>query len=463
MYGLLILATLSAAFNGLYIGYDYGVIGGFFAIPASEAYFQWESDTAKGFIASSFVLGGLFSAIVAGSIADTIGRRMSIISTAVISAIGGLLQTIAVNIAMLYVGRFVSGLAVGMAYVVAPLYIAEVAPKQWRGTLVYFIQINLCLGLLVSTIINYGASFIKGNGSFRLILALQMLPPVFIITGMLFSPESPRWLIYKHKTALARRNLARFRNIQLNDPLLDKEIQIIQQSIEADNKPDQAKWHHLVKDGMWRRLLLASAIGSLQQLCGINAITYYSPDILSMSGITESSEQLALTIISGVTNLIGSITGTLLVDRFGRRTILVSGGLIMSSTLFTISILIATGAKEETSHAKAYGILAMMCLFVGAFSFSWGPVTWIYVTEIFPQHARGKAMAVSATLSWACNFIVSQVTPLLFTSLGWGSFLIYGGVCLIGSIWEYIVFPETKQKSFEEINAMFSAKDRQNQ
>ncbi|KAI8050185.1 general substrate transporter [Syncephalis plumigaleata] len=383
---------------------------------------------------------------------DKLGRRTTLLISAGFALLGGLLQTVAVNLAMIYTGRFISGLAVGMSLVAAPLYIAEIAPKQLRGTLGYTIQINIGLGTVVASTVR--------QCSFRCILAMQIIPAFVIATGMWFSPTSPRWLIHRNREKSARYNLARLRGLSVDDPRISEEIESIQQSINMDNDAEQAGWRVIIDNGMWRRLLLACGAGALLQLNGINAVTYYSPDILRMSGITDPVQQLALTIATTVSNVVGAIIGTTIVDRYGRRAIMVTGGMLMGVALVAISVLLATHDENERGRTTGYSVLALECLYIAAFAFSWGAITWIYVSEIFPQYVRGKAMTVAAIVCWTCNFCVSQISPLLLSSIGWATFVIYGGICLIGSTWEFFVFPETKQQSIEDIARMFTKKPR---
>ncbi|RKP26219.1 general substrate transporter [Syncephalis pseudoplumigaleata] len=456
MHARLLLATISASFSGLYLGYDYGVIGGFFTLPISKEYFQWPNDTAKGFIASSYVLGGLLSCMMGGYVVDIIGRRMALIITGGFALVGGLLQTVAVNLAMIYAGRFISGLAVGVANVAGPLYIAEIAPKRWRGALGYAIEYSIGVGIVFAAVVSYGVYFIEGQASFRVLLAMQMVPAFFVAVGMWLSPASPRWLLYKGRSEEARHSLARLHGLPVDSAQVSEELAAIQKATEVDHQSAQSEWRSLIEDGMWRRLLIACGAGALMQLSGINALIYYSPDIFRMAGITEVTKQLALSIATSVANLVGASVGIAIVDRYGRRTILVSGGLLMGISLVVISILIGIhGNGEELETAVGYGVLAMECLYMTAFAFSWAAIVWIYVAEIFPQHVRGKALTIAFIMSWICNFCVSQITPLLLTSIGWGTFAILGGICILGSVWEYFVFPETKQKSFEQIDAMF--------
>ncbi|KAI9591330.1 general substrate transporter [Syncephalis fuscata] len=451
------IAAASAALCGLYIGYDIGVMSGVLAMPASKEYFQWKNDFQKGFVASSFLLGALISSTTSGHIADRFGRRMSIIAASIVFLIGGALQTAATKLSMLYAGRIVAGLAIGITYAVVPLYHSEISPKTKRGAVIFFKNVAITFGMFSAYIINYGVSHLDGTIGFRVTLAIQLLPAFLVIIGMLISPSSPRWLMYTGHEKAARESLAKFRNWSEDDFRLITEIEEIKESCEQQKTLSKTFLISILKGNMRKRVLLSLSISLLQQMSGVNTITYYAPDIMRISEFTDSTEQLSMTIGNGATALLFCIVGVFLVDRVGRKALFAFGGIMMGLSMLILAILLALITSDSTSRSKGYGVLAMQYAFNAFYAFTWGPTPWVYVSEICPQHIRAKVLGISTTCSWLINFTVTQLSPYLIDALGWGIFAIYAGICILGGLWEYFVLVETKNKSLEEIGDFFTS------
>ncbi|RKP04686.1 general substrate transporter [Thamnocephalis sphaerospora] len=446
----MLASVLIASIGGFFYGFDMGIINGVLAMPSAHERFLWANDAQKGFMVSSFVLGSTVSSLFSGHIADRIGRRWSIVLCSVVVIAGSLCQALAMNIVVFCIGRVTGGLAVGVTATVVPIYISEIAPKKIRGRLVVVMDIAMASGIAVSYLLNYGTSHLPGELSFRIPLGAQVLIAMPLLLCLPFFPSSPRWLLQRGRENEARQALARLRGLASDSPQVVSEIEELQRAINTEQGSRQARWNDLFTNGMWRRLCIGVGIFSFRQLSGINAVTYYAPDILRRSGFENSTTQLLATAVFGIIGVVAAITSIFLIDRAGRRKLLIIGALIMTGTMAALGLIIALQKVYGVSElALSYGCLAMLYLHSFAFSLSWGPVPWITPSEIFPQHVRAKGAAVSTFANWVVHFALAQATPSLLASINWGLFVIFAGICLIMALWTYRVVPETRGQSLE--------------
>jgi sugar porter (SP) family MFS transporter len=449
----LILTAFVSAIGGLLFGYDIGVINGVLEMGPFKDTFKWENSTQEGFIVSSLQLGCFIGSIFSSILCDRLGRRRSILVGAVVFCVGGAAQTFASTLPPLYAGRLIAGLAIGLLSMAVPLYLSEIAPKEIRGRLVSMQQLAITVGILVAFLINWGTSSIASDNSWRVPFGLQVAFSVLMAIGMLFLPSSPRWLVSHNYVQLGERALAKLRGGQSND--VKEEFDEIQENIRLEREIGDGSWSELFSNGMWKRLAIGVALQMFQQLTGINAVMYYAPRILKASGFSATDITLLAVAGTGVVNVVMTFPGIFLVDRLGRRPLLISGALIMAAAMSALGAMIAIFGPDYVNHAVPWACLVMVYVFVSAFAYSWGPIGWIYPSEIYPLRIRAKATSITTSSNWLFNFIIAQVFPALLNSIQWGVLLLFAGFSISMAGWVWLSVPETKGKSLEEIDKLF--------
>ncbi|KAI8057223.1 general substrate transporter [Syncephalis plumigaleata] len=451
--GYMILTALVSAIGGLLFGYDVGVISGVLVMDAFKETFVFSSETQKGLTVSILLIGAFVGSFCVFYVADRFGRRLACISGAIIFIGGGMMQTFAQDLPLLMAGRFIAGLAIGVLSMVVPLYLSEVSPKEYRGLVVSMQQLAITIGILVAFFVNYGTASIVGDASWRIPFGLQNVFAFGMAIGMLFLPSSPRWLMSRGRVDQAAQALRKLRGD--NGVAVQQELDEIQDSIRLEREIGDGGWGELSANGMWRRVLIGVMLQMFQQLTGINAIMYYAPAILQSAGFSERSVTLLATAGSGIVNVVMTIPGMYLVDRTGRRTLLLGGAAIMAAAMTISGVMIAVYSPEFKVKAVPWVCLIMLYLFVAGFAPSWGPIGWIYPSEIYPLRIRAKAMSLTTSSNWLFNALVALLVPEFLAAVPWGAFITFAIFLIIMAIWVYFMLPETKGKSLEEIDALF--------
>lgn len=449
----LILTAFVSAIGGLLFGYDIGVINGVLEMTPFKDTFKWEDSTQEGFIVSSLQLGCFIGSIFSSVLCDHLGRRRSILVGAIIFCVGGTLQTIAGALAPLYAGRLVAGLAIGLLSMAVPLYLSEIAPKEVRGRLVSMQQLAITVGILVSFLINFGTSKITNNWSWQFPFGLQVVFSAMMAIGLLFLPSSPRWLVSRNYVHQGEQALTKLRGGDTPD--VKAEFEEIQDSIRLEREIGTGSWSEVFSNGMWKRLAIGVALQMFQQLTGINAVMYYAPRILKASGFSATDITLLAVAGTGVVNVLMTFPGIFLVDKLGRRPLLISGALLMAAFMSTLGAMIAIYGPQYTNPIVPYVCLIAVYLFVSSFAYSWGPIGWIYPSEIYPMRIRAKATSITTSSNWLFNFIIAQIFPALLNSIQWGVMFLFAGFSLLMACWVWLSVPETKGKSLEEIDKLF--------
>ncbi|MUV48257.1 sugar porter family MFS transporter [Haloarcula sp. CBA1122] len=423
-----------AALNGLLFGFDTGIISGAFLF-IQDSFVM--SPLVEGIIVSGAMAGAAAGAAVGGQLADRLGRRRLILIAAIVFFVGSFTMAVAPNVPVLVAGRLIDGVAIGFASIVGPLYISEIAPPRIRGGLTSLNQLMVTTGILLSYFVNYAFA---DAGAWRWMLGAGMVPAVVLAIGILKMPESPRWLFEHGRKDEARAVLKRTRSGGVEEELGD-----IEETVETQSETG-------VRDLLapWLRPALVVGLGLavFQQITGINAVIYYAPTILESTGLGNVASILA-TVGIGTINVVMTIVAILLVDRVGRRRLLLVGvgGMVATlAVLGTVFYLPGLGG--------GLGVIATisLMLFVSFFAIGLGPVFWLLISEIYPLSVRGSAMGVVTVANWGANLLVSLTFPVLTDGVGTSAtFWLFGLCSLVGLLFVYRYVPETKGRTLEAI------------
>ncbi|KAJ1959633.1 hypothetical protein GGI12_004241 [Dipsacomyces acuminosporus] len=455
-----------SAIGGLLFGYDTGVMSSILEMDEWKDYFHRPSSIGVGVIVSLLIAGCFVGALFGGWLADKFSRKRTIMGACLVFSLGAAIQTGSRNRGMLIVGRFIAGLGVGVLSMTVPVFQSEISPASIRGRLVSLQQWAITWGILIAFWIDYGCHFIKSNAAWRIPLGLQIVPALFLFFAMFFMPYSPRWLVNNGKVDEAHKVLARLRaDGDMDAPEVLEELEEIKEAVRIDREVSVHSYSELFKYPIRRRVVLGVVIQALQQLTGINVIMYFAPSIFKQSGLTGSDASLLAQGINGVINMLATIAPILWVDRWGRRKTLMFGSLGCGVSYLVQAI--ATGATQHKTieangdlnlnmpKGPSYLIIVMVYIFVISFAASWGPIGWIYPSEIFPMRIRSKANSITTASNWLFNFVIGLVAPILIKKITWGLDLIFAVIMFASVGIIYLFFPETKGRSLEEMEVIF--------
>jgi SP family arabinose:H+ symporter-like MFS transporter len=442
----LFLAAIAAALGGLLFGYDTAVISG--AVGFLQKHFQLSAGLT-GWAASSALIGCMAGAAAAGPLSDRVGRKPVLFVCALTFAVSGILTALSATLGEFVSMRFLGGFAIGAVSVVSPLYIAEVAPEAVRGRLVSLYQLAIVSGILVVFFVNLMIQH-QGDEAWNVAFGWRWMFGSLTFPAALFAllalpiPESPRWLLKSGRADKAQAILERIAGPEG----ADREMRAIERSLSEES----GSLADLLQPGYRRALLIGVALAAICQFCGINAIMYYAPEIFKASG-AGSDSAFVQTIAIGVVNLLFTVVAIWMIDKAGRRPLLIVGSIIQALSLIAVGAAFAHGSG-------GLSLLAPMLLFIAAFAAGMGPVPWVVISEIFPTRIRGGAVSIATLTLWAADFIVSQTFPILNASVGPArTFWLYGICSIIGLLFVAFLIPETKGRSLEDIqNAWVSGK-----
>ena len=432
---LLIFST-AAALGGLLFGFDTGVISG--AIHFIKIEFNLNA-YQEGFAVSNLMVACVIGALLAGPIADWIGRKKVLILCAVLFTVSAILSALPRSFTELVIARFIGGMGVGMASVVSPMYIAEISPAKIRGRLVALNQLAIVVGILLSYLSNW-LLVDTGINNWRYMLVAEILPAITFLVGLFFIPESPRWLT---KEGLEKEALDVL-NVVAGAANADHELQEVKKSLAEKRTSLKELLHPSL-----RRVLIVGILFSLfAHITGIDTIIYYGPIIFLESGFKTDSALLASVMI-GITNLIFTFVGMAMVDKAGRKFLLLVGlaGMGISMTL--------VGLCMQSDMISAKWTLLWIMTYIASFAMSIGVVIWVYLSEIYPTRVRGQALSVATMVLWLGNVILTQLFPVMMERFGGGTFYIFSFICLLAFIFTWTMVKETKGVSLEEIEEMW--------
>jgi len=462
-----ILMTTFAAFGGILYGYDTGTIGG---VKVMRNFLQtFGYDTGGGvyalttanesLIVSILSAGTFFGALLAAPLGDLTGRRMGIILSMIVFCLGVALQTASTKLPMFVVGRVFAGLGVGLVSCLIPMYQSECAPKWIRGAVVACYQWAITIGLLLASIVSNATQNRPNHSSYQIPIGIQFAWAFILALGMFFLPESPRYLIKRGREDQAARALARLISASPEDPEVAVELNEIRANLRAEEELGEAGYadcFRMSHNKILFRVMTGIWLQAWQQLTGINFIFYYGTTFFQRSGI---SDPFLISVATNVVNVGMTIPGIYLVDKVGRRSLLLIGAAGMLVCEYLVAIVGVAVSADNLAAQKV--LIAFVCIYIAFFAATWGPIAWIVTGEIFPLNVRAKAMSMSTASNWLWNFGIGYATPYLVNpgkgnaDLGVKVFFIWGSTCVGCLIFTYFCIPETKGLSLEAIDVLY--------
>jgi len=476
-----------ASMGGLVYGYNQGMFGQVLSMNsfARASGAKGISDpTLAGLLTSILELGAWVGVLANGYLADRLGRKLCVVIACVFFCIGVIVQasTHGGNYDYVLGGRFVTGLGVGSLSMIVPLYNAELAPPEIRGSLVALQQLAITFGIMVSYWITYGTNFIGGTGdgqsraAWLVPFTIQFLPAIILAIGIMFMPQSPRWLMDQGRPEEALEVIAGLRRLPATDPLVEMEYlelkaqKLFETRLSQHDFPQyqdgSAKSNFMLglngykslftSRSNLKRTLVAILIMLFQQWTGVNFILYYAPFIFKQLGLTGQTISLLASGVVGVVMFLATIPAVLYIDSWGRKPTLIIGAIGMGICHFVVAIIIGTCRDNWPAH-KAAGWIAVVFVWLFAifFGFSWGPCAWIIVAEVFPLGLRAKGVSLGASSNWLNNFAVALSTPDFVAAAPYGAYIFLGLMCVIAAAYVFFIVPETKSRSLDELDELF--------
>lgn len=483
LHNIFVIATISCI-SGMMFGFDISSMSAFLGTPQYLNFFgTLDKDTQtrsigsdlQGFITASMSLGSFFGSLSSSFVSEPFGRRASLMCCAMFWMIGAAIQCSSRNVAQLICGRIIAGYGIGFGSSVAPVYGSELAPRKIRGLIGGLFQFSVTLGIMIMFYVSYGCSKIDGPAAFRTAWGIQMVPGFILLCGCFFIPESPRWLAkqgYWEDSEVIVANIQAKGNREDPDVLI--EISEIKEQIMVDEHVRDFTYADLFQKKYLPRTITAIFAQIWQQLTGMNVMMYYIVYIFDMAGYSGDTA-LVSSSIQYVLNTVITIPALYLLDKVGRRPVLLAGAAGMMTFQFGVAGILGTYGEyippsERTSETvtlripasdkpAAKGVIACCYLFVCSFAVSWGVTIWIFCSEVWGDSAsrqRGASLATSA--NWIFNFAIAMFTPPAFKNISWKTYCIYASFCGAMFIHVFFFFPETKGKRLEEIGQMWDEK-----
>ena len=431
---ILVLSFISAL-GGYLFGFDFAVISG--ALPFLKDKFDL-TEYWEGFATGSLALGAMIGCLAAGKIADKKGRKPGLLIAASIFGISSLLMAFAPGRDFFIASRFIAGIGVGMASMLSPMYIAEIAPAAYRGRMVAINQLTIVLGILITNLVNYSLRN-NGDDAWRWMFGLGAIPSLLFLAGVLWMPESPRWLAQNGNIDKASNILARIGGTAFSSTTLS-EIQ------KSANTVTKVKFSAVFEKKVLPAVLIGIGLAVFQQLCGINVVFNYTATLFESIGASKDDQLLQTVFIGGV-NLLFTLLAMVLVDKIGRKPLMLLGAGGLAILYLFISQLLGT-----KSPAVSWFLLAA----IGIYALTLAPVTWVLISEIFPNKVRGTATSIAVLSLWAAYFVLTFTFPVLYYRLQDKTFYVYAAICAIGFVFVAKKIKETKGKTLEEMETVFS-------
>ncbi|EOD51466.1 putative mfs monosaccharide protein [Neofusicoccum parvum UCRNP2] len=450
-----ILIGLFVAFGGVLYGYDTGTISGILAMD----YFKQEFATVtppeitasqESLIVSILSAGTFFGALTAAPTADILGRRYGLMfSTAVVFNLGVILQTAATAQPMFIAGRFFAGFGV------VPMYQSETSPKWIRGTIVGAYQLAITIGLFLAAIVNNSTKDRPDTGSYRIPIAVQFAWSLILVGGLIFLPETPRFLVKQDKHEQATSSLAKLRRLPVDHPAVVEELAEIVANHHYEMSIGTASYAECFKGTVGKRLLTGCLLQALQQLTGVNFIFYYGTQYFQNAGFQNP---FIISVITNSVNVVSTFPGLYLVEKMGRRNLLLMGAIGMCVCQYIVAI---TGTVAGTSDLAAQrAAIAFVCIYIFFFASSWGPVAWVVTGELFPLKVRAKCLSMTTASNWLLNWAIAYSTPYMVdeehANLQSKVFFVWGSFCFVCIAFVIFMIYETKGLSLEQVDELYT-------
>lgn len=463
------LVYFTSAFVSLFVslfGYEQGVCSGVITYVTFNKYFDQPSSAEIGVVISILEIGAMISSLLVAKMLDMLGRKRTILLGTFVFMIGGTLQSFCGNLVVFAVGRVILGLGVGILSTIVPSYQCEISPSEERGKLVCVEFTGNITGYALLVWIDYFCYFIQNAGdarenphsfaanlSWRLPLFIQVLIATVLLVGGFFIVESPRWLLDVDLDQQGFNVLCLLYDSDPDDTKAQREFFMIKNSIlegRITTPKLERTWRHMFRNYM-RRVLIACSALAFAQFNGINIISYYAPMVFEQAGFNDSNA-LLMTGINAIVYLASTIPPWFLVDKWGRKPILMSGGVSMCICLGLIAVIMFLDKLYTPSI-----VAILVVIYNASFGYSWGPIGFLIPPEVYPLSVRSKGVSLSTATNWLANYIVGQLTPILQESIGWKMYLFPAGSCLISVIVVMAFYPETKGVELEDIDGVFTA------
>lgn len=432
-----------AAVGGLLFGYDTAVVAG--AIGFIQQKYDL-SPAMTGWAASCALVGCMVGAMFAGALSDKWGRKKILMLSGIAFAVSSIGIMLPMDLSWYIVFRFIGGIGIGIASMLAPMYISEIAPANIRGRLISIYQLGIVIGILLIYFVNAAIAGLHDEAwnidyGWRWMFGSGIIPSIVFIILLLIVPESPRWLSQKNRWSEAEDILIKVSG----EETAKKELSYIRESLSFQ----KISFLKLIKPGLRTALIIGVILSILSQVTGINVIMYYAPEIFKSTGDGSSSALMQTVLVGGI-NVLMTLVAIKYVDSVGRKKLLLIGAAGMAVCLALI------GFAFYTNHVQGFWILTGILLYISFFAISLGPLTFVVVAEIFPTHIRGRAMSVAIFFLWLSVYIVSQTFPMLLESIGSAfTFWIYMIMSVIAFLFVWNFIPETKGKTLEEIEQLW--------
>ncbi|AJU98728.1 Hxt7p [Saccharomyces cerevisiae YJM1383] len=462
------IMCIMIAFGGFVFGWDTGTISGFvnqtdfirrFGMQHKDGT-NYLSKVRTGLIVSIFNIGCAIGGIILSKLGDMYGRKVGLIVVVVIYIIGIIIQIASINKWYQYfIGRIISGLGVGGIAVLSPMLISEVSPKHLRGTLVSCYQLMITLGIFLGYCTNYGTKTYSNSVQWRVPLGLGFAWALFMIGGMTFVPESPRYLAEVGKIEEAKRSIAVSNKVAVDDPSVLAEVEAVLAGIEAEKLAGNASWGELfaTKNKIFQRLIMGAMIQSLQQLTGDNYFFYYGTTIFKAVGLSDSFET---SIVLGIVNFASTFVGIYVVDRYGRRTCLLWGAASMTACMVVyasvgVTRLWPNGQDQPSSKGAGNCMIVFACFYIFCFATTWAPIPFVVNSETFPLRVKSKCMSIAQACNWIWGFLIGFFTPFITGAINFYYGYVFMGCLVFMFFYVLLVVPETKGLTLEEVNTMW--------
>ncbi|KAG6046953.1 hypothetical protein E4U17_007682 [Claviceps sp. LM77 group G4] len=471
-----ILVGFFVAFGGVLYGYDTGTISGILAMPYWQDKFSTGYRNPEGHldvttnqesaIVSILSAGTFLGALLSPLMGDRIGRRLALMISCWVFNFGVILQTVSTAIPMFLAGRFFAGLGVGLISALIPLYQSETAPKWIRGAIVGSYQFSITVGLLLAAVVNNATKDRYDTGSYRIPIAVQFAWSIILFAGMIILPETPRFLIKVGKGEKAAKALGTLRRLPADHPAVRDELREIQSSHDFEMSIGSASYLGCFKAPLLKRQLTGMAIQGLQQLTGINFIFYYGTKYFERSGVSSG---FVISMITSAINVISTLPGMYMTDKWGRRPLLLFGaiGMAVSQLIVAVSGTLSSGQTADgivtvTNLGGQKAAVAFSCFYIFFFASTWGPLAWVVTGEIYPLKSRARSLSMTTATNWLLNWAIAYSTPYLvnygdgYANLQSKIFFIWFACCFVCIAFVYFFIYETKGLTLEEVDQMYT-------